>query len=112
MLQDYPQTLYLQTWISKFGYMYRDIQLIRTVMYIAMVLVIGVACFNIVSTLIMAVKDKAGDIAIMRTLGANNQFIKRIFILVRPTGRHERQSDWHCIGDYAGVKSHPINSVA
>ncbi|WP_109077355.1 lipoprotein-releasing ABC transporter permease subunit LolE [Aggregatibacter kilianii] len=80
MLQDYPQMLYLQNWISKFGYMYRDIQLIRTVMYIAMVLVIGVACFNIVSTLIMAVKDKAGDIAIMRTLGANNAFIKRIFI--------------------------------
>ena len=80
MLQDYPQMLYLQNWISKFGYMYRDIQLIRTVMYIAMVLVIGVACFNIVSTLIMAVKDKAGDIAIMRTLGANNGFIKRIFI--------------------------------
>ena len=80
MLQDYPQMLYLQNWISKFGYMYRDIQLIRMVMYIAMVLVIGVACFNIVSTLIMAVKDKAGDIAIMRTLGANNGFIKRIFI--------------------------------
>ncbi|QIM68541.1 lipoprotein-releasing ABC transporter permease subunit LolE [Basfia succiniciproducens] len=79
-LNDYPQMLNLQTWINKFGYMYRDIQLIRTVMYIAMVLVIGVACFNIVSTLIMAVKDKAGDIAIMRTLGANNGFIKRIFI--------------------------------
>ncbi|HHF0422310.1 TPA: lipoprotein-releasing ABC transporter permease subunit LolE [Haemophilus influenzae] len=80
MLNDYPQMLYMQSWISKFGYMYRDIQLIRTVMYIAMVLVIGVACFNIVSTLIMAVKDKQGDIAIMRTLGANNAFIKRIFI--------------------------------
>ena len=80
MLNDYPQMLYIQNWISKFGYMYRDIQLIRTVMYIAMVLVIGVACFNIVSTLIMAVKDKQGDIAIMRTLGANNAFIKRIFI--------------------------------
>lgn len=79
-LNDYPQMLYLQTWIAKFGYMYRDIQLIRTVMYISMVLVIGVACFNIVSTLIMAVKDKQGDIAIMRTLGANNAFIKRIFI--------------------------------
>ncbi len=79
-LHDYPQVLNLQTWIAKFGYMYRDIQLIRTVMYIAMVLVIGVACFNIVSTLIMAVKDKQGDIAIMRTLGANNGFIKRIFI--------------------------------
>lgn len=80
MLNDYPQMLYMQNWISKFGYMYCDIQLIRTVMYIAMVLVIGVACFNIVSTLIMAVKDKQGDIAIMRTLGANNAFIKRIFI--------------------------------
>lgn len=79
-LNNYPQFLYVQNWIAKFGYMYRDIQLIRTVMYIAMVLVIGVACFNIVSTLIMAVKDKQGDIAIMRTLGANNGFIKRIFI--------------------------------
>ncbi|MGC7589806.1 lipoprotein-releasing ABC transporter permease subunit LolE [Bisgaard Taxon 46] len=80
MLADYPQALYAQHWINKFGYMYRDIQLIRTVMYIAMVLVIGVACFNIISTLIMAVKDKQGDIAIMRTLGANNRFIKQIFV--------------------------------
>ncbi len=80
MLQDYPQALYAQHWISKFGYMYRDIQLIRSVMYIAMVLVIAVACFNIISTLIMAVKDKQSDIAIMRTLGANNRFIKQIFV--------------------------------
>lgn len=79
-LSDYPQPLYLNSWIEKFGYMYNDIQLIRTVMYIAMVLVIGVACFNIISTLIMAVKDKQGDIAIMRTLGANNGFIRKIFL--------------------------------
>ncbi|AHG86745.1 Lipoprotein-releasing system transmembrane protein lolC [Bibersteinia trehalosi USDA-ARS-USMARC-190] len=79
-LQHFPQPLYLQTWIDKFGYMYNDIQLIRTVMYIAMVLVIGVACFNIISTLVMAVKDKQGDIAIQRTLGANDRFIKQIFL--------------------------------
>lgn len=79
-LNGYTQSLYLNTWIDKFGYMYNDIQLIRTVMYIAMVLVIGVACFNIISTLIMAVKDKQGDIAILRTLGANNGFIRRIFL--------------------------------
>ncbi|WGE71291.1 lipoprotein-releasing ABC transporter permease subunit LolE [Actinobacillus equuli subsp. haemolyticus] len=79
-LANFNQPLYLNTWIEKFGYMYNDIQLVRTVMYIAMVLVIGVACFNIISTLIMAVKDKQGDIAIMRTLGANNSFIKRIFL--------------------------------
>lgn len=79
-LADYPQPIFLQTWINKFGYMYNDIQLIRTVMYIAMVLVIGVACFNIISTLVMAVKDKQGDIAIQRTLGANNGFIRQIFL--------------------------------
>lgn len=79
-LADFPEPLYLQSWIDQFGYMYNDIQLIRTVMYIAMVLVIGVACFNIVSTLVMAVKDKQGDIAIQRTLGANNAFIKQIFL--------------------------------
>lgn len=79
-LNGYPQPLYLNTWIEKFGYMYNDIQLVRTVMYIAMVLVIGVACFNIISTLVMAVKDKQGDIAIFRTLGANNGFIRRIFL--------------------------------
>ena len=79
-LNAFKQPLYLNTWIDKFGYMYNDIQLIRAVMYIAMVLVIGVACFNIISTLIMAVKDKQGDIAIMRTLGANNRFIKQIFL--------------------------------
>ncbi|KGQ71047.1 hypothetical protein OA57_02080 [Chelonobacter oris] len=79
-LADYPQQLTATSWLGKFGYMYRDIQMIRSVMYIAMVLVIGVACFNIVSTLIMAVKDKQGDIAVMRTLGADNRFIRRIFI--------------------------------
>lgn len=43
-----------------------------------MVLVIGVACFNIVSTLVMAVKDKSGDIAVLRTLGAKDGLIRAI----------------------------------
>ncbi len=76
----FDEPLFLQTWIDNFGYMYNDIHLVRTIMYIAMVLVIGVACFNIISTLIMAVKDKQGDIAIQRTLGANNRFIQQIFL--------------------------------
>lgn len=72
--------VYIKTWISTYGYMYRDIQMIRAIMYLAMVLVIGVACFNIVSTLVMAVKDKSGDIAVLRTLGAKDGFIRAIFI--------------------------------
>ena len=53
--------------------------MIRAIMYLAMVLVIGVACFNIVSTLVMAVKDKSGDIAV-RTLGAKDGLIRAIFV--------------------------------
>jgi len=72
--------VYIKSWIGTYGYMYRDIQMIRAIMYLAMVLVIGVACFNIVSTLVMAVKDKSADIAVLRTLGAKDGLIRAIFI--------------------------------
>ncbi len=71
--------VYLRTWQQKFGFLYRDIQMVRTIMYLVMVLVIGVACFNIVSTLMMAVKDRASDIAILRTMGAQDGLIRTIF---------------------------------
>ncbi|MEC5341159.1 lipoprotein-releasing ABC transporter permease subunit LolE [Brenneria populi] len=70
----------IRSWIGTYGYMYRDIQMVRTIMYLAMILVIGVACFNIVSTLVMAVKDKSGDIAVLRTLGAPDGLIRAIFV--------------------------------
>lgn len=79
-LNHYPQALVGQSWITKFGFMYRDIQLIRSIMYLAMVLVIAVACFNIISTLMMTIKDKQNDIAILRTMGANRATIGKIFI--------------------------------
>ncbi|WP_113631653.1 lipoprotein-releasing ABC transporter permease subunit LolE [Pectobacterium peruviense] len=72
--------VHIRSWIGTYGYMYRDIQMVRTIMYLAMILVIGVACFNIVSTLVMAVKDKSGDIAVLRTLGASDGLIRAIFI--------------------------------
>jgi lipoprotein-releasing system permease protein len=72
--------VYINSWRKNFGYIYRDIQLVRTIMYLVMVLVISVACFNIVSTLMMAVKDRAGDIAILRTMGAQDKLIRKIFI--------------------------------
>ncbi|WP_036769355.1 lipoprotein-releasing ABC transporter permease subunit LolE [Photorhabdus australis] len=72
--------VYISSWIRNYGYMYQDIQMVRSIMYLAMILVIGVACFNIVSTLIMAVKDKSRDIAILRTLGAKDAQIRAIFL--------------------------------
>lgn len=72
--------VYIRNWKETYGYMFRDIQMIRVIMYLAMVLVIGVACFNIVSTLVMAVKDKSSDIAVLRTLGAKDRLIRTVFI--------------------------------
>ncbi len=72
--------VYIRNWISTYGYMYHDIQMIRAIMYLAMILVIGVACFNIVSTLVMAVKDKSSDIAVLRTLGAGDKLIRTVFV--------------------------------
>lgn len=72
--------VYIKSWVGTYGYMYRDIQMIRAIMYLAMILVIGVACFNIVSTLVMAVKDKSSDIAVLRTLGAKDGLIRAIFV--------------------------------
>lgn len=75
-----PVYVYIQDWTHQFGHIYHDIQLVRTVMYIVLTLVIAVACFNIVSTLVMAVNEKRGDIAIYKTMGMHNRKIVEIFI--------------------------------
>jgi lipoprotein-releasing system ATP-binding protein len=50
-------------------------------MFVILLLVVGVAAFNIVSTLVMIVKEKEGDIAILRTVGATPRAIMRVFIV-------------------------------
>ena len=57
------------------------IEIERNVMFIILSLIILVAAFNIISSMIMLVKDKARDIAILRTMGATRGMILRIFIL-------------------------------
>ncbi len=60
---------------------FKAIQLEKRVMFIILTLIVAVAAFNIVSTLVMAVTDKRADIAIMRTLGASPNSIMQIFII-------------------------------
>ncbi len=72
---------YIYDWTRSQGHVYNDIQLVRMVMFIVLVLVIAVASFNIVSTLIMAVNDKKGDIAILKTMGASASVIMITFII-------------------------------
>ncbi|REL36277.1 lipoprotein-releasing ABC transporter permease subunit LolE [Thalassotalea euphylliae] len=73
--------VYIYDWTYTQGHLFNDIQLVRTVMFIVMVLVIAVASFNIVSTLIMVVKEKQGDIAILKTMGASHRQIMTVFVM-------------------------------
>ena len=75
------QYLYLNDWTRSQGHLYQDIQLVRMVMYLVLALVIAVACFNIVSTLVMAVRDKASEIAILMTMGIKRSAIMTIFVM-------------------------------
>jgi lipoprotein-releasing system permease protein len=75
------QYLYLNDWTRTQGHLYQDIQLVRSIMYLVLALVIAVACFNIVSTLVMAVRDKASEIAILMTMGLKRSAVMSIFIM-------------------------------
>jgi lipoprotein-releasing system permease protein len=70
---------YIDDWTRKHANFFRSIQLTKTVMFIILLLVVGVAAFNIVSTLVMVVKEKQSDIAILRTIGASPRSILAIF---------------------------------
>jgi lipoprotein-releasing system permease protein len=63
--------VYMLDWFRTQGHVYQDIQMVRTILYLVLALVIAVACFNIVATLVMAVREKEGDIAILLTMGVS-----------------------------------------
>lgn len=73
--------VYMSDWTINDGNLYQDIQLVRAVVYIALSLVIAVACFNIVSTLVMAVNEKQNEIAMLKSMGAKNSLVISVFML-------------------------------
>jgi lipoprotein-releasing system permease protein len=73
--------LYVTDWTRQHANFFRSIHLSKQLMFTILLLVVAVAAFNIVSTLVMVVKDKQGDIAILRTLGATPGSVMRVFIL-------------------------------
>jgi lipoprotein-releasing system permease protein len=73
--------VYVTDWTREHGNFFRSIQLTRSIIFVILLLVVGVAAFNIVSTLVMVVQDKRGEIAILRTLGAAPAGILAIFVL-------------------------------
>ena len=72
---------YVTDWTQQHANFFKAVQLEKKVMFIILTLIVAVAAFNIVSTLVMAVTDKRADIAIMRTFGASPRSIMGIFIV-------------------------------
>jgi lipoprotein-releasing system permease protein len=68
-------------WTRSHANFFRAVQIEKNVMFIILLLIVAVAAFNIVSTLVMAVTDKQADIAILRTLGASPASILQIFVV-------------------------------
>jgi lipoprotein-releasing system permease protein len=72
---------YVSDWTRQHANFFKAVQMEKREMFIILTLIVAVAAFNIVSTLVMAVTDKRADIAIMRTLGASPASIMSIFII-------------------------------
>ena len=67
-------------WTRRHINFFRSIQITKSILFVILMLVVAVAAFNIVSTLVMVVKDKQADIAILRTIGASQASVLRIFV--------------------------------
>lgn len=74
------EAVLVSDWTRRHVNFFRSIQITKSILFVILLLVVAVAAFNIVSTLVMVVKDKQSDIAIMRTVGARPSGILRIFI--------------------------------
>ena len=80
ILAKYPQ-LQVSNWTQVYGPLFKAIALEKTMMFFILLLIIAVAAFNLVSSLVMLVTDKRTDIAILRTMGVTPGTIMRIFMV-------------------------------
>jgi lipoprotein-releasing system permease protein len=71
---------YISDWSRRHGNFFRSIQVTKSIMFFVLLLVVAVAAFNIVSTLVMVVKEKRADIAILRTLGGSPRNMLTVFV--------------------------------
>ena len=76
-----PDNLYANDWTHQNSNYFRAVAMEKRMMFIILSLIVAVAAFNIVSTLVMAVTDKQSDIAILRTLGATPRSIMGMFMV-------------------------------
>lgn len=72
--------IYGSNWTRTHGSLFKAIKMEKALIALLLTLIIAVAAFNIVSSLVMLVQDKKGDIAVLRTMGASAQWIRQVFL--------------------------------
>ena len=72
---------YVSDWTRRHANFFRSIELTKSIMFFILLLVVAVAAFNIVSTLVMVVREKQSDIAILRTMGSTPRSVLGVFIV-------------------------------
>ncbi|MBL8311001.1 MAG: lipoprotein-releasing ABC transporter permease subunit [Burkholderiales bacterium] len=80
-LRSLPPGLGISDWTTQNASFFKAVQMEKRVMFIILTLIVAVAAFNLVSTLVMVVTDKEADIAILRTLGARPGSVMQIFVV-------------------------------
>lgn len=73
--------VFITDWTRQHANFFRSIQLTKSIIFVILLLVVAVAVFNIVSTLVMVVREKGAEIAILRTLGASPVGVLVIFVI-------------------------------
>ena len=81
LMAKFSSDFYATDWTRSHANFFRAVEIEKRVMFIILLLIVAVAAFNIVSTLVMLVTDKQADIAILRTLGAAPASIVQIFMV-------------------------------
>ncbi len=76
-----PGRYWVVDWTQRHANFFRALKTEKTVMFVILMLIVAVAAFNIISTLVMMVSDKQSDIAVLRTLGASPGSILKIFMI-------------------------------
>jgi lipoprotein-releasing system permease protein len=80
LIEQLPNSYLVTNWTSNYGSLFKALAMQKTIMFLVLLLIILIAAFNLIVSLVMGVNEKRADIAILRTLGAKRSTVMAVFI--------------------------------
>ncbi len=81
IMSRYGKFGFVSTWAQEYSAFFQAVRMEKTVLFVILTFIIAVASFNLIASLIVSVYEKKGEIAILRTLGANSSMIMKVFMV-------------------------------